>query len=113
MFMIMLVLDDNSYLDQILDTWSALGVSGATVVGSTGLYRRHLKRIPMRYTYGDSPSEEIGNTTLLVIVENETMVQSCLHAVEHIVGDLDGPSTGVFSAWPLSITKGIPSRGKV
>lgn len=111
MFMIMLVLNDNTHLDRVLDAWAGLGVSGATIVESTGLHRRHLKHIPMRYTYGEPPSEEVGNSTLFVIVEDEKMVRSCLEAAEHIVGDLDGPNTGVFSAWPLAITKGIPARG--
>jgi len=112
MFMIMFVLDDNTYLTKILDALSDLGVSGATIVESTGLFRRRLIRIPMRYSYGDTPSQEIGNTTLFVIVENEKIVQSCLSAIEQIVGDLDEANTGVFSAWPLTITKGIPSHEK-
>ncbi len=111
MFMIMFVLDDSSHLDQILDSWSNLGVTGATIIESTGLYRHHLKRIPMRYIFGETSSEEKGNSTLFVIVENENMVHLCLNAIEQIEGDLDGANTGVFAAWPLIITKGIASRG--
>lgn len=111
--MIMFVLDDNEFLCQILDAWSNLGVSGATIIDSTGLYRRQLKHVPLRYTYGDQPLQEIGNTTFFAIVEDEKIVHACLDAVEKIVGDLDEPNTGVFTAWPLSMTKGIPSqRGK-
>lgn len=107
MLMIMFVLDQAVYLDQILDAWSEIGVTGATIVESTGLYRRALKRIPMRYTYGEMPMEEKGNITLFVIVENEKLVNACLDQVESIVGDLDQPNTGVFSAWPVVIQKGI------
>lgn len=113
MFMIMFVLDDTSHLDQILDAWTGLGVSGATIVDSTGLHRHHLKHVPMRYAYGANSMEENGNFTLFVIVESEARVQMCLQSIEEIIGDLDEPSTGVFSAWPLTITKGIPSDGNV
>jgi nitrogen regulatory protein P-II 1 len=113
MVMIMLVLDDPAYLTKVLETWSTLGVSGATIVESTGLHRHHLKHIPMRYMYGDSSLEETGNITIFVIVEDEQKAQACLKGVEQIVGDLDGPDTGIFSAWPLTITKGIPSRGNI
>jgi len=109
MFMIMFVLDDRSFLDQVLTAWSEVGVSGATIIESTGLYRHHVKHIPMRYTYGDSSSDEMGNITIFAIVENEALIQLCLQRVEKIVGNLDNPNTGIFSAWPLSITKGIPS----
>ena len=111
--MIMFVLNDISHLNQILDAWSNLGGSGATIIESTGLHRYKLKHIPMRYTYGDTSLEESGNCTLFTIVESENTVQLCLQSIEQIVGDLDEPNTGVFSAWPLTITKGIPLRGNV
>lgn len=113
MFMIIFVLDDTSYLGQILEACSNIGISGATIIESTGLNRNHLKHVPMRYAYGDTSLEESGNSTLFAIVESENMVQLCLQSIEQIVGDLDEPNTGVFSAWPLTSTKGIPLRGNV
>lgn len=108
MYMIMLVLDDNCHLDQILEAWAKLGVSGVTIIESTGLHRRRLKHIPMRYLYGGKALEETGNSTLFVIVKKEKLIQECLKAAESIVGDLNQPNTGVFAAWPLAVTKGIP-----
>ena len=102
MYMIMYVLDDTTSLDKILDAWSKLGVSGATIIESTGLYRRRLQHIPMRYSYGGSPTDETGNSTLFVIVQNEELVHSCLQVIESIMGDLNNPNTGVFTAWPHS-----------
>jgi nitrogen regulatory protein PII len=114
MFMVMFVIDDPNYLDQILDAWSAVGINGATIVESIGLYRRQ-KHFPMRYTYAydATPLAEKGNSTLFVIVRDEGTVQLCLNEVEKIVGDLDGPNTGVFAAWPLAYVKGVPLRGTV
>ncbi len=109
MFMIMLVLDDSDHLDAILEAWSDLGVSGVTIIESSGMHRRLVKRIPMRYLYGNQAIEESGNLTLLVIVRKEKLIQECLKAAEKIVGDLNQPNTGVFTAWPLLMTKGIPS----
>lgn len=112
MFMVMFVIDDPNYLDQILDAWSGAGITGATIVESMGLYR-HQKRVPMRYAYGETPLEEKGNSTLFVIVRDEATIQRCLDEVEKIVGDLDGPNTGVFAAWPLAYVKGVPPRGAI
>ncbi|OJX43919.1 MAG: hypothetical protein BGO78_02845 [Chloroflexi bacterium 44-23] len=112
MYMIMFVMDESSYLDPILDAWSDIGVTGATIVESMGLYRRVQKRIPMRYTYGEVQMQGKGNMTLFAIVADEALVNNCLSAVEKIVGDLDLPNTGVFSAWPLSINKGVSKSGK-
>lgn len=112
MFMIMFVLDDIDLLENVLTSWSEIGITGATIVESSGLHRKLRKTIPMRYTYDNSLMEETGNLTLFVMVENENEVHSCLKAIENIVGDLEQPNTGVFSAWPLTMTKGIPSNQK-
>ena len=112
MYMIMFVLNDQSYLDQILDSWSKLGVTGATIIESTGSHRRRLRRIPMRFTYSSEQYEDSGNITLFVIVDNEKLVHRCLKGIERIVGDLNDPHTGVYSAWPLIIIEGIQPRAK-
>ena len=105
MFMVMLVLDDPHQLDAVLESWAEHGVTGATIVESTGLHRRR-KHIPMRYAYAES-LVETGNATLFVAVKDEDMVKACLAAAEDIVGDLSGPNTGVLMAWPIAIAKGI------
>ncbi len=109
MFMIMFVLDDTQFEEEILNSWSEIGIHGATIVESSGLYRR-LKKIPMRYTFQSEGTEEVGNLTFFVMVESEEMVKRCLACVEKVVGDLDQPNTGIFSAWPLTMVKGIPTK---
>lgn len=110
MFMIMFVLDDICHLDDVLDSWSDAGISGATIIESSGLYRRMKKTIPMRYLYGSAEEKEKGNLTLFIAVDSEEKVQTCLQAVEKVVGDLNEPNSGVFLAWPISFSKGITSR---
>jgi hypothetical protein len=46
--------------------------------------------------------------TLLAIVADEDKARLCLQATEALVGDLTGPNTGVFAAWPLTLVKGLP-----
>jgi hypothetical protein len=106
--MIMFVLDDIQFEHEILNSWSEIGITGATIIESSGLHRHLKKVIPMRYAFYSGQSEETGNLTFFVMVETEKMVKACLETIEKIVGDLNEPNTGIFSAWPLSIIKGIP-----
>ncbi len=112
MYMIMFVLNDIDYLDDILEAWLEIGISGATIVESSGLHRRLKKHIHMRYAYDSSPLMETGNITLFAIVPDQKKVQAGLAAIEEIIGDLDKPNTGVFSSWPLYMTKGIPASAE-
>lgn len=113
MYMVFFVLNDNSYLERILKAWNELGLAGATIVESAGQYKCQQKHIPMRFTFGESSQNEICNTTIFLIVKNKSQVKSCLEAIEHIVGNLDNPNSGVFCAWPLSMTKGVQTYKKI
>ena len=44
MHMVLFVLDDPELLDEVLDVWEAIGVSGVTIMDSTGINRRRLAR---------------------------------------------------------------------
>lgn len=105
--MVFFVLNDTTFLEQILKAWNDLGFAGATIVDSAGQHKCQQKHIPMRFSFGGSTSTEICNTTLFLIVETRKQVKQCLEAIENVVGDLNKPDTGVFCAWPLSITKGV------
>ncbi|NMB87137.1 MAG: hypothetical protein GYA17_02180 [Chloroflexi bacterium] len=113
MYMIMFVLDDPKKLDPILDAWENAGVRGVTIIESSGIQRRRIqqKRIPMRYNIDPMLfGNEKGNLTLFTIVENETKVDQCIQAVDHICGDLDQPNTGVLACWPLHTVRGLPRQ---
>ncbi len=113
MHMLMFVLDDPQQLDPILEAWEALGVSGVTIVESTGYQRRKKQRarLPMRFSFEPlALGGEEGHYTLFTIVSDEAQARQCLSAAEGVLGDLDGPDTGVLAAWPLSVVKGVPGK---
>ncbi len=110
MYMVMLVLDVADRLDAVLDAWDAAGVRGATIAETTGVHRRRVRRghVAARYALGGmGPTGEEGNYTLWAIVPDEETARRCLAAAEGVIGDLDGPNTGVLAAWPLAVVKGV------
>jgi len=116
MFLVMFVLDDPDLLDKVLDAWDAIGVSGVTIVESSGINRRRMARqVGAPFMAGINrlmTGSQENHTTLFTIVPNDDLVQACLHEAEKIVGDLSQPHTGVLAAWPLAIVKGVPEEGK-
>ncbi len=64
----------------------------------------------MRYLFQTGGREEVGHLTLFAIVETQEQVNACLQATESVTGDLDGPNTDVFAAWPLTTVKGLPPQ---
>lgn len=109
MYMILFVLDDPDYLNEILEAWEGVGIRGVTIVESTGLHRVRRQFIPMRYISA-LVNQERSHLTLLAIVEDEAKIHASLQAAESVVGDLSGPNTGILTAWPLSVVKGLPKQ---
>jgi hypothetical protein len=107
MYMILFVLDDPDRLDELLQGWESVGIRGATIIESTGINRLRRSYAPFRYIFGAHQSEE-GHLTLVAVVPDEQFVKTCLQATEALIGDLDQPNTGIFTAWPLSLVKGVP-----
>lgn len=105
-YLALLILDDPSRLEEVLNAWTEGGIQGATILESTGLFRQQSIPIPWRYRYANQQTGEWDNVTLLALVPDAQTAQKCLTLAEGVVGDLDEPNTGVFAAWPVEMVKG-------
>jgi len=106
-YMTLLILDDPNKLDAVLKSWSEGGIRGATIIESTGLYRRQRHLLHMRYVFSSGEEGEKENITLLAMVDSKAQAEKCLHLAEQVIGNLDNPNTGIFAAWELDIIKGL------
>lgn len=110
MYMVWLVIDQAELLDNIQKAWEKAGISGATIIESSGFFRRkHRKKyVATRYVLPTLGVPDLQNNySIFSIVENEEQAQAVLRATEEVVGDLDQPRTGIFAAWPLPFVKGL------
>jgi hypothetical protein len=109
MYLILLVLHDAGKLGQVLDAWEAAGVSGVTVLVSSGLgrlrrsagYRDDLPVMPALKDFFQ-PHEGQSNRTLFTVVPDETVLDRIAAVTQAITGDLRLPETGMLAALPLA-----------
>lgn len=112
MYMVLFVLDDPDLLDDLLDGLQSVGISGVTLLESSGSYRRRAFLLGARHIAANSILNqriEEGHYTLFTVVPDAEAVQQCLAAIEAVVGDLDQPNSGIFTSWEVGITKGVPA----
>ncbi|MGD8403426.1 MAG: hypothetical protein PVJ21_07185 [Anaerolineales bacterium] len=116
MYALLFVLDDPDRLDEILTAWNEIGVRGVTIMESTGWQRRRIQQsmLGARFDFASlvGGARLENHMTLFVVVESRDIVQNALQAAEAIVGDLDGPHTGILVAWPIEIVKGLPDENE-
>ncbi|HLF90793.1 MAG TPA: P-II family nitrogen regulator [Anaerolineales bacterium] len=115
MFLILFVLHNAEMLEELLDAWEDTGITGATILHSSGLgrvrqghgWRDDLPLMPSLKSLFDH--EEYFSRTLFTVVENDEMVDKILAATEKTIGDLNRPDTGVLVVMPVTKVYGARS----
>jgi len=113
MYMVLCVIDDASLMPEVLAAWRHAGIKGATILPSQGMHRNLTARkvIPQRYAFDQQvdmcPRDHY---TLISVVPDEASVQICLQEAEKVIGDFRLPNNGIFTSWPLGLTKGVGDK---
>ncbi len=112
-FMVLFVLHDLKQKDDLLNAWDEAGVSGITILPSTGL-ARYRESAGLRDDLPLIPSlddllehSQNSNRTFFTIVSGEEMVDKVIAATESVTGDLDLPDTGILVALPVVRARGL------
>jgi nitrogen regulatory protein P-II 1 len=111
-FLVVCIVDDPENCTPILNGWERLGVTGVTILESTGLGR--LKRAGLRDDLPLMPSmrdllqgEEVHHRTLLSVVESQSMVDQMVKTAQKILGDLNSRETGFLFVLPVVEVYGL------
>lgn len=116
MYMIYFVLHDPNRLKDILEAWEKAGVSGITILLSTGLKRLKAddvlrEDLPLIPSLEDLiQQEERTNRTLFTVVKDDEMVEKVVQATQSITGDLNNPNTGILTVLPVVKAYGLDRK---
>ena len=116
MNMILFVLHESEKLRQVLEAWTEAGVSGATVLFSTGMGRLQQNQslrddLPLMPSLEDFlPKVDSLSRTIFSIIDDETVVERVISATERVVGDLNQPNRGLLIVLPVSRVYGLRQR---
>lgn len=111
MYMLVMVLDDVSRLDEVLRAWIDAGVKGVTIVESTGINRvlERIKAQPMFAGFSQIfGAGRVGHNTLFAVVDSLEIAGAAVKATEAVLGDLSEPHTGIVFALPVAQSWGMP-----
>lgn len=109
MQMLVLVLNNESYLEDLLSELEKKGIRGATIIDSTGMGRvlHSNDNIPIfggiKFLMNDK--RPFNKTIFTVIKDNQ--VEIATKAIKDVVGDLNEPGAGILFTLPVSYCEGI------
>ncbi len=108
MKLILFILNKEEHLDEILEAFIELGITGATILDSVGMGRILAHDIPIFAGFQNLLHDtRPGNKTILTVI-HERKLKPMEKAIEQIIGNLDDPGNGVFISIPIDYLKGIP-----
>ncbi len=110
MYLLVMVLDDTTRLNEVLHAWEEAGVPGVTILESTGLART-LERHNARGAYAGFSqlfgAGRIGHNTLFTVINDIDRAAAVATRVEAILGDLNNPNTGILFVIPVLAAWGL------
>lgn len=113
MNLILFVLHDPDKLRELLDAWKESGVSGATVLFSTGLGRLNQSLslqddLPLMPSLEDFlPPMKRLSRTIFTMIDDEAVVEKVIAATQRVVGDLNEPDRGLLMVLPVERVYGL------
>jgi hypothetical protein len=117
MYLVLFILHNPDYLEELLAAWQALGVSGVTVLFSTGLGRLSQRKgmrddIPLMPSLEDfyEPPDNLSRT-LFTTGSDHGMVEALVTATRKIVGNLEDRDTGLLLVMPVLEAYGLNKGG--
>lgn len=116
-YTVFLVLNDLEYEAAILDSWEKTGVTGITIMNSTGL--GHVRRraslrddMPLMPSLHDLlHAGEEHHRTFISVVDGEELVDRIIAATQEVLGDMTVPDIGILFVMPVTRVVGVPRRG--
>lgn len=108
MKLLVIILNKTDVLDYLLESLSAAGIGGATIIESSGLAMT-LSKLDSNFLSASikglfSAGEEDNKTILSVIKNNQ--LDTARKVVYNTVGDLSLPNTGIMFTLPIDFVEG-------
>jgi nitrogen regulatory protein PII len=113
--LVVLVLNDATQLEPLLEAWTNAGAQGITVLHSTGF-----ARLRGGWRRDDAPLfpslrdlleyDDLHHRTLFTVVDDDALVDRLIAAAQRVVGDLDAENTGILFTVPVGRVLGLQRR---
>lgn len=107
MKLLILVLNKVEKLEEVLEGFIEVGVSGATVIDSVGMGHILSEEVPifagLRFMFAGAKPH---NKTILSVIKKEKEKEA-MNILKNILGDLDKPGVGIVFTLPLDRVEGL------
>ncbi len=103
MYLLITVINNEELLDELVTGWVDMGITGGTVMESTGLLQLISTQIPIFAGFRSMTSGgAIHNKTIITAIKGKDMLDKALEYLEMIFSNTGKPHQGVYFVTPLT-----------
>jgi nitrogen regulatory protein PII len=108
MKLLVFVLNNEEFLEEVLEAYVEAGVAGATILDSEGMGRFLAYEVPLfagfkEFMKGNRPY----NKTIISVIRDEAVTEKLKKLIDNIVGGLSNPGTGIMFTVPVDWASGL------
>ena len=108
MKLLVFVLNNEAFLEEVMEAYVEAGITGSTILDSEGMGRFLTYEVPLFEGFKDfMKGNKPYNKTILSVVRDEATVQSVRTLIDSLVGGLDNPGTGIMFTVPVDWVSGL------
>ncbi len=109
MKLLVLVLNKEEYLDNILEAFVEVGITGATILDSVGMGHKLAYEIPIFAGLRKTIKTSNFNKTIFSVVSNDEVLEEAIKLIDEIM-DLNEPGSCLLFVVPLLMVKGLKEK---
>jgi PTS system nitrogen regulatory IIA component len=103
--LLMIILYENQFLEDIIQLFVHRGIPGASVMDSSGI-KDQMSRIPLFSSFLNFLGEQSDTSKTIITIVQEDEVSEIVHEIEEIMGDLDTHRGAMVMALDIFFSKG-------
>ncbi|AEV29119.1 hypothetical protein SpiGrapes_1306 [Sphaerochaeta pleomorpha str. Grapes] len=102
------ILNNEEYLEEVMEAYIEAGIDGATILDSEGMGRFLTYEVPLFASFKDfMKGNKPYNKTIISVVRNEESIAKVKTLIEGIVGSLEKAGTGIMFTVPVDWATGL------
>lgn len=108
MTLLVFICNQPDKLEEILEGFVEIGVTGATVIDSVGMGQLLSSDVPIFAGFRSMfRGATVVNKTILSVIRDPAKVDEAYEIIEEAVGTLDEPGRGIFFTIPIERVQGL------
>jgi nitrogen regulatory protein PII len=108
MKLLVFILNNEEYLEEVMEAYIEAGITGATILDSEGMGRFLTYEVPLFASFKDfMKGNKPYNKTIISVVRNEESIAKAKALIDGIVGSLEKAGTGIMFTVPVDWAVGL------